>query len=139
MQKFDLNENREILVISLWIYPLIPMIMFIIFGFYLVIIAFIVWFILFGIIYYYFHAELLVCGDKLVIKRIKNEYIIKYEEILIINEIKTINNKWTTTKYKIIIKESKNIIPKRFLTIENNKFSLIYKSLNLNTNVVYKI
>ena len=139
MKKFDLNVNREILVISIWLFPLIPMIMFIIFGFYLVIILFIVWFILFGIIFYLFHAELLVYSDKLVIKSIKKEYIIKYEEILIINEIKISNNKWTTTRYKIILKESENIIPKRFLTIENNKFSMIYKSLNLNTNVVYKL
>lgn len=139
MKKIELNANRELLITSIWIFPLIPMTMFIILGFYFISIIFVLWLILFGFIFYLYHAELIIYDDKLVIKRIKKKYIIKFEDILLVNETKNYNNKWGRTRYKIILKESKNNIPERFLTIENHKFSKIYKSLNLNTNVIYRL
>ena len=139
MKKIELNANRELFITSIWIFPLIPMTMFIILGFYFMSIIFVLWLILFGFIFYLYHAELIIYDDKLVIKRIKKKYIIKFEDILLVNETKTYNNKWGPTRYKIIIKESKNNIPERFLTIENHKFTKVYKSLNLNTNVTYRL
>ena len=44
--------------------------------------------------------------DKFIIKSIRKEYIINFDEILIINEIKKINNSLIPIKYKIMLKNN---------------------------------
>lgn len=133
MRKIELNSERELIIQLMWLLPLIPMVLLIIMGIFVVIFIMIVWFITFGYIYYLYHSNLYIYEDKFIIKSIRKEYIINFDEILIINEIKKINNSLIPIKYKIILKNNKQNIPQKFLIIQNAKFNKIYKELKLSS------
>jgi len=133
MRKIELNSERELIIQLMWLLPLIPMVILIIMGIFVVIFIMIVWFITFGYIYYLYHSNLYIYEDKFIIKSIRKEYIINFDEILIINEIKKINNSLIPIKYKIILKNNIQNIPQKFLIIQNEKFNKIYKELKLSS------
>lgn len=133
MRKIELNSERELIIQLMWLLPLIPMVLLIIMEIFVVIFILIVWFITFGYIYYLYHSNLYIYEDKFIIKSIRKEYIINFDEILIINEIKKINNSLIPIKYKIMLKNNKQNIPQKFLIIQNAKFNKIYKELKLSS------
>ena len=133
MRKIELNSERELIIQLMWLLPLIPMVLLIIMEIFVVIFIMIVWFITFGYIYYLYHSNLYIYEDKFIIKSIRKEYIINFDEILIINEIKKINNSLIPIKYKIILKNNIQNIPQKFLIIQNAKFNKIYKELKLSS------
>ena len=133
MKKIELNSERELVIQLMWLLPLIPMSVLIIMEIFVVIFIMIVWFITFGYIYYLYHSNLYIYEDKFIIKSIRKEYIINFDEILIINEIKKINNSLIPIKYKIILKNNIQNIPQKFLIIQNEKFNKIYKELKLSS------
>lgn len=133
MRKIELNSERELIIQLMWLLPLIPMSVLIIMGIFVVIFIMIVWFITFAYIYYLYHSNLYIYEDKFIIKTIRKEYIINFDEILIINEIKKINNSLNPIKYKIILKKNTQNIPQKFLIIQNVKFNKIYKELKLSS------
>lgn len=133
MKKIELNSERELVIQSMWLLPLIPMSVLIIMGIFVVIFIMIVWFITFGYIYYLYHSNLYIYEDKFIIKTIRKEYIINFDEILIINEIKKVNNSLISIKYKIMLKNNTQNIPQKFLIIQNAKFNKIYKEFKLSS------
>ncbi len=133
MRKIELNSERELIIQLMWLLPLIPMVLLIIMEIFVVIFILIVWFITFGYIYYLYHSNLYIYEDKFIIKSIRKEYIINFDEILIINEIKKINNSLIPIKYKIMLKNNTQNIPQKFLIIQNAKFNKIYKELKLSS------
>lgn len=133
MRKIELNSERELIIQLMWLLPLIPMVVLIIMEIFVVIFIMIAWFITFGYIYYLYHSNLYIYEDKFIIKSIRKEYIINFDEVLIINEIKKINNSLNPIKYKIILKNNTQNIPQKFLIIQNAKFNKIYKELKLNS------
>ena len=133
MKKIELNSERELVIQLMWLLPLIPMSVLIIMEIFVVIFIMIVWFITFGYIYYLYHSNLYIYEDKFIIKTIRKEYIINFDEILIINEIKKVNNSLISIKYKIMLKNNTQNIPQKFLIIQNPKFTKIYKKLKFNS------
>jgi len=133
MKKIELNSERELVIQLMWLLPLIPMSVLIIMEIFVVIFIMIVWFITFGYIYYLYHSNLYIYEDKFIIKTIRKEYIINFDEILIINEIKKVNNSLISIKYKIMLKNNTQNIPQKFLIIQNPKFTKIYKELKLSS------
>ena len=121
MRKIELNSERELIIQLMWLLPLIPMVLLIIMEIFVVIFIMIVWFITFGYIYYLYHSNLYIYEDKFIIKSIRKEYFINFDEILIINEIKKINNSLIPIKYKIILKNNIQNIQKRIKEAPGNK------------------
>lgn len=133
MKKIELNSEIELIIKLMWLLPLIPMIVLIIMGIFVVIFIIISWFIVFGFIYYLYHSNLYIYDDKFIIKTIKKEYIINFDEILFIKEIKKINNSFVPIKYEIVLKNNIQSIPQKFLIIQNSKFNKIYKELKFSS------
>lgn len=139
MRKIELNTERELFFQLLWILPLIPMLVLVIMGIFWFIILLLTWFNIFGYMYCFYYASLYIFDDKFVIKTIKKKYEISFSDILMINEIKKINNSLAPIQYKLVLKENKQNIPERFLLIINKKFQKIYKNFNFNivkTNIL---
>lgn len=85
------------------------------------------------VIFIIYIIQIYIYEDKFIIKSIRKEYIINFDEILIINEIKKINNSLIPIKYKIMLKNNTQNIPQKFLIIQNAKFNKIYKELKLSS------
>ena len=85
------------------------------------------------VIFIIYNIQIYIYEDKFIIKSIRKEYIINFDEILIINEIKKINNSLIPIKYKIMLKNNTQNIPQKFLIIQNAKFNKIYKELKLSS------
>ena len=85
------------------------------------------------VIFIIYIIQIYIYEDKFIIKSIRKEYIINFDEILIINEIKKINNSLIPIKYKIMLKNNTQYIPQKFLIIQNAKFNKIYKELKLSS------
>lgn len=137
MIKMELNSERELLVQFAWLVPLIPMTVLICFKIYIVIIIAVIWFVLFGFVFSLFHCDLFISDDRFIIKTMYKEYVISFNDILFINETKKLNNSFVPAQYKIVLRENSQIIPKRFLMIQNKKFTKIYPELRLNSIRTY--
>ena len=133
MIKMELNSEREFLFQFVWLVPLIPMTVLICFKIYIVIIIAVIWFVLFGFVFSLFHCDLFISDNRFILKTMYKEYVINFNDILFINETKKLNNSFVPAQYKIVLRENSQIIPKRFLMIQNKKFTKIYSELKFNT------
>lgn len=133
MIKMELNSEREFLFQFVWLVPLIPMTVLIGFKIYIVIIIAVIWFVLFGFVFSLFHCDLFISDNRFILKTMYKEYVINFNDILFINETKKLNNSFVPAQYKIVLRENSQIIPKRFLMIQNKKFTKIYSELKFNT------
>lgn len=125
-----LNEDRELfLMVSLSIFPIIPIILYIFSLVVWFLLIAITWVAIFVIIYMYFYSRLIVFEDKITIKSFNRNYEILFDDIAYIL-VKKNTNYINHITYIVELKEK--IIPKRYLVIKNKTFQKMIENKTIN-------
>ncbi|MBQ2718429.1 MAG: hypothetical protein IJF75_07525 [Clostridia bacterium] len=142
--KTVLNEEKEMFFMCLWILPLIPIIAIFILALvnnsfsWLLILVFILWFIVFGYIYYCNHCVIIFEEKNFIIKQKNNKQVIQYSNVILIEEIRY-SSALRTNKYKIHLKENCLSEKKVFVTsnkIIQRKIKDIFKNTEIKVGTV---
>lgn len=129
--KFNINSEKSLVLQLFWILPIIPMVLTFILSlfygyfFWILILIIVLWGFFGWIINYYMSITFEIKEDYIIFKDCKRIVIVKFEDILYLQEEKLINK--NESMWKIILKEDIKI-SKKYLTILNKDF---YKEIQL--------
>lgn len=92
------------------------------------------WFSVFGLIYFYFKANLLIYEDKIIVTNGKKTFLVNKKEIFCIEKRKSLNNSMAEVYYYLdLVYESK--LPKRFRKISNKKYQSQIENISIVKNI----
>ena len=143
--KTNLDTEKEELIAFLWLLPLIPMlaifVLFLCYGHFawLILPIAVLWFVLWGNIYRYFHTEICFEDGKIMLKQRGKVYAFSVADIMYIEENSFHGNPLRTHTYKLFIDSSVEI-PSAYLFIRNRKiqkyFSKLFPNIPVKKNIV---